>query len=437
MENLFSEFKDISASEWKTRLEKDLKGIGFNDLQVTDRNGIVINPFYTIEDTADTTTASFETPDWTIVSEVEAGDARAANQQALENLSGGASGIKFIVNDAVDLNVLLNEIDLNIIQTFFSIHKNPKQFTERLNEYLSSKNLSLNDLDCFIIYDPVAEFASGNLNVDELKSELQNFSAQKTIAINAPVYNNAGANSVYELACTLAQMNEYLNSLETNNTLQQLQQIVINVAVDTLFFEQIAKLRALRCLSALILSEYRIDPAIHLQVITSDIYRSPFDAYSNLLRDTIAGMAGVLGGCDSLIIHSFDKNVRAANDFSNRMSRNQQLIFKEESYLHKVADVANGSYYVNALTKQLSEKAWSEFQGLEQKDGLVECLQEGSIQNEIAQQSNILIADYRSGKRILTGINKYPNPDDKPKATDKEMKNEKILRPINIAAEIL
>jgi methylmalonyl-CoA mutase len=71
-------------------------------------------------------------------------------------------------------------------------------------------------------------------------------------------------------------------------------------------------------------------------------------------------MAAIAGGCDSITIEPED----ATNETMNRMARNVSSILRDESHFSKVADPTAGSYYIDSLTEQLSEKAWSKFQSL-------------------------------------------------------------------------
>ena len=67
-------------------------------------------------------------------------------------------------------------------------------------------------------------------------------------------------------------------------------------------------------------------------------------------------MAAIFGGCDGLLVYPYNKSFEAANDFSNRIARNQQNLLKEESHLNKVQDPAAGAYYIETLTNELLKK---------------------------------------------------------------------------------
>src|SRR5690606_20540676 len=115
-----------------------------------------------------------------------------------------------------------------------------------------------------------------------------------TITVNGDVYQNAGANSVTQLALIAAHLNEYLQTLNDIDRLQHVTHIKINTAVSTAYFEEIAKLRALQTIVANIIAAYNIQPRVAINTITSGLYKSHLDSYSNMLRDTIATKAAVV-----------------------------------------------------------------------------------------------------------------------------------------------
>ena len=442
MEKLFTDFNIADARAWKARLEKDLKGVTFEQLSVTDRNGITVHPFYTNEDITATKEPVTTQPDWSICASIEVTDAKMANAQALNELNNGASGLCFHIEQDIDPSILLEDIELPYIYTCFILNDNTVSFSEKLQQYIAAKGWDVTGMDLFLNYDFIGKYIeTGNWSNDQIEDSKSFLSFLKNgvpaICVRAALFQNAGANTTYELACALAMVNEYLQLLEDNNEVCSLNKMNISLATDTSFFEQIAKLRAFRKLLPLIFEQYHISPAIHLHVETSDIFRSPFDSYSNLLRDTIAGMAAVIGGCDSLYIHPFNETKEEPTDFSRRMSRNQQLIFKEESYLDKVADAAAGSYYLETLTEQIAEQAWILFKKIEHAGGLLAAYEKEIIQDTIAQQAQQLVQEYKDGKRVLIGVNKFVNAKDGPKPATPKQPAGKGLKPLLLANEIL
>ena len=92
---------------------------------------------------------------------------------------------------------------------------------------------------------------------------------------------------------------------------------------------------------------------------TSGVSLTEQDPYNNVIRTTIEAMAAVLGGTQSLHTNSFDEAIALPTDFSARIARNTQLVLAEESGITKVVDPLGGSYYVEALTQDLADKAWA------------------------------------------------------------------------------
>lgn len=442
MEKLFTDFSIADAPAWKARLEKDLKGVTFEQLSVTDRNGITIHPFYTNEDITATKEPVTIQPDWSICAAIKVTDAKMANAQVLTELNNGASGLCFHIEQDVDPSILLQDIELPYIYTCFILNSNAVFFAEKLQQYISAKGWDAAGMDLFLNYDFIGKYLQtgnwSNTRTEDNKSFLSFLKNDvSAICVQATLFQNAGANTTYELACALAMVNEYLHLLQESDQIGSLKKINISLATDTSFFEQIAKLRAFRKLLALIFEQYAISPAIHLHIETSDTFRSPFDSYSNLLRDTIAGMAAVIGGCDSLYIHPFNETLEGPTDFSRRMSRNQQLIFKEESYLDKVADAAAGSYYLETLTEQIAEQAWNSFKEIEHAGGLIAAFEKGIIQNTITQQAQQLVQEYKDGKRVLIGVNKFVNAKDEPEKSIDKYPQSKGLKQLLLSDEIL
>lgn len=418
MQQLFTAFAPVSAEQWEQRLERDLKGITFEELSSVDRNGIKIKPFYTAEQFEGQPPSPLPaaTAGWSICTKIKVTAAGEANQRMLKALNEGASGIHLIIDELVDPAVLFANIGIAYLFLRIDLNEHTLSFAPQFRSYLESVQPDITGLNLYIGLDMAAScMLDGKKNIAGSAPLFHQFlSATKgmnNLCIDAGIFQNAGVTSVFELACLLAQLNEYLHLAGSDNS-PVTGKILLATATDTSFFEQIAKLRALKLLAAQILATYQRSVDIHLHVETSNTYRSPVDTYSNLLRDTIAGMAATIGGCNSLYIYPFDAQTENPREQSERLSRNQQLIFQEESYLNRVSDIAAGSYYIEALTKEIAEKAWAGFQEIEAKGGLWKMWDDGSLQQIISSQARELLDAYSSGEKILVGVNKFVNPDE-------------------------
>jgi methylmalonyl-CoA mutase len=214
-----------------------------------------------------------------------------------------------------------------------------------------------------------------------------------------------------------------------------------NLAVGSDFFTEIAKLRALRKLWALVLDQYGMNEELYLHCETTQLNKSSLDSYNNMLRTTTESMSAILGGCNSLVVRPFDITFKNTSEFSARMARNQQLILKEEAYLDKVADAGAGSYYIESLTDKIAEEAWQDFKRIQSKGGYLACLKSEYIQAAIEMQANVLQEELKEGQRVLIGVNKYPNASEKvkPDFTEEDQQVEKTeikrVKSLRLAAE--
>ena len=442
MESLFSSFPNISLEEWKEKLLNDLKGLGFEDLSFVDENGIKIVPFYNNENRITESNLLFQHPDWEICSLIDVVDSKEGNQKALFALNNGASGLifQFQQEDEFDLAKLLNGIQIEYIYVSFKIKRNISDFTKQLAAFIELKNLDLKNIRVIIDYDPIAEMLTygraKDYNLPDYSSYITHNKQLNSITIDTTKYQNAGINITTQQALGLAHLNEYLSVFENKKVLNQIQKVNIKIAIGTDFFEEIAKMRASRILFANLFKAYNIDVALILSTESSDIYRAHLDQYNNILRDSISGLAATLGGCDNLYIHNFDQNIKEENTFSERIARNQQLIFKEESYLNSVADIASGSYYLETLTQEIANKSWQIFQEIEQKGGLIAYFESGDLIKNANHQAQQLIQQYKDGKRTLIGVNKHKNTLEEEVFIPTQITNDEGLRKINIASAL-
>ncbi|MBE8949503.1 MAG: acyl-CoA mutase large subunit family protein [Quinella sp. 3Q1] len=273
--------------------------------------------------------------------------------------------------------------------------------------------------------NPIAEYAAnGKLNqeLEKLYDEaakaakwaLKNAPELKTIFVKSNVFSNGGANDIQEVAYTISAGVAYLRALlERGLTIDEAaSQIMFGFSMGANFFMQIAKLRAVRPIWAQIIKAFggnEESQKIHIHGRPAKFFKTIYDPYVNMLRDTSELFSGVVGGVDSFENSTFDEPVRKGDEFSRRIARNMQIILQEEFGLLQPIDPAGGSWAVETLTKQIKEKIWAEFQVVEGKGGIVAALKEGYPQDQIAA---ILAARFKAAetrKDRIVGNNMYPN----------------------------
>ena len=168
-------------------------------------------------------------------------------------------------------------------------------------------------------------------------------------------------------------------------------------------------MRALRLLYAALASEYNFKPHCHILATPSKRNKTLYDYNVNMLRTTTEAMSAILGGANAVCNLPYDALYHKSNEFGERISRNQLLILKAESYFDAVTNPTVGSYYIEKLTEELAEKALTVFKEIEKSGGFLKQLKEGIIQKKIKESAQKEQSLFDSGTLVLVGTNKYQN----------------------------
>jgi len=408
---LFDEFEPISAKQWKQQIQFELKGADYNETLVWESmEGIKVKPFYHSDEFDTKLTFDTKATDCKILQNIFVFDVPKSNAKALDSLNRGADNIRFTIdNEAVSIESLMMNLPSETTIYYFNLTFLSVDYVLKLDQFATK-----NKYNFVLLIDPVGQLAEEgnwfqNLEKDfEAISQIQSKSRIPFISIRTGLYQNAGANMVQQLAYTLAHINEYFNRLEAISS-----PITIEVSVGTNYFFEIAKLRALRLLFNTLADTY--NHKLHCKIVVAPTKRNKtiYDYNVNLLRTTTECMSAILGGADAIANLAYDALYHKDNEFGDRISRNQLLILKNESYFDKVNNPADGTYYIETLTEQLAEKALELFKDIEKNGGLITQLIEGTIQRKINESAEKEQELFDSGKEVLLGTNKYPNKNDK------------------------
>jgi methylmalonyl-CoA mutase len=152
---------------------------------------------------------------------------------------------------------------------------------------------------------------------------------------------------------------------------------------------------------------------IKLHARTGLYNKTQKDPYVNMLRTTTESLSAAIAGVDSMCVGNFDEVSRIPDTFSRRISRNTQIILQEECELTAVVDPAGGSWAVEWLTNEVSEKAWSFFQSIEAEGGIADALSSGFLQGKIEATAAGNAKRLASRRSSLVGTNVYPNLEEK------------------------
>ncbi|KIU14800.1 methylmalonyl-CoA mutase [Mycolicibacterium llatzerense] len=245
----------------------------------------------------------------------------------------------------------------------------------------------------------------------------------RAVTVDAAALHNLGSSASLELAGAIAAGVAYLRLLTESglSVADALRQISFRFAADDDQFATIAKLRAARRLWARV-AEVAGAPdagAATIHAVTSKAMMSQRDPWVNMLRTTLAAFAAGVGGADTVLVETFDAAIDGglpgtAVTFSRRMARNTQLLLLEESHLGRVIDPSGGSWFVEDLTDQLAQQAWTKFQELESLGGFVAA--RDHLGAQIAEVAALRADDIAHRRTALTGVNEFPNLEENPLA---------------------
>lgn len=410
---LFNEFEAVSSKQWKQQIQYELKGADYNETLIWESpEGIKVKPFYHSDDSASPLAIKTEVTNFKIVQNIFVHDVKKSITRVLDTIARGAESIRFTISDEnTDIESLLVALPISI-PVFLKLEFLSSDFIKRINAIAQNNKANIT-----VELDPIGQLAKdgnwfSNLESDfkTLNDVAQNCTSIQFLSCDSTLYQNAGANMVQQLAYTLSHVNEYFNRVSSIN-----KPITINVAVGTNYFFEIAKLRALRILFNTLAKEYNHNFDCHIIVIPTKRNKTLYDYNVNMLRTTTECMSAILGGANSVSNLAYDAIYHKDNEFGDRISRNQLLVLKKESYFDKVNNPADGTYYIEEITKQLAEKALTLFKEIEANGGFITQLIEGTIQRKIKESAEKEQILFNEGKEILLGTNKYPNKNDRMK----------------------
>jgi len=406
---LFENFDAVSPAAWKQKIQMDLKGADYNETLLWKTNeGIVVRPFYTEED-RNYADVSLPNKGFKICQTIFVDDVSIANKLAINALKRGATAIQFTATKEFDSQALLKNIDPHC-RLYFKLDFLNVSFIRQLEE--NSKEYSR-----FYQLDILGKLARTGNWFKNLKSDTDTIkklwkTLPNCISVDASIYQNGGANMTQQLAYALSQTNEYIELFGAEIA----KQIHYQFAVGSNYFFEISKLRAFRVLHETLLKEYGIEkvtPVIFTQPSLRN--KTIYDYNVNMLRTTSECMSAILGGSDTISNVSYDAIYHKSNEFGERISRNQLLILQREAYLHEAQSFANGSYYIENITKQLAEKALTIFKQIEKGGGFLKQLKTGNIQKKIKESAQKEQEQFNQEKIVLLGSNKLSNEKDRMK----------------------
>lgn len=432
----YASFSLPSEQDWIEKAEESLKGKKLETLQKNTYENIVLKPLYSKETQTDVVgypgasdyrrgshSVGYYSNPWKVAQKVSYQTVEELQANLTEALERGQTALSF-------------ELKKELFET-------PEQLEQLLNQHIGNAPLailanglqkpflasliSINEISAvsgYVAEDPMSALVEkGTLPMSinnffdqwaaTIQTSDQHLPDLKTVLIDTTPYHNGGANAVQELAIALATGVYYLEELRVRDLeiSKLFKKMIFKFQMGANFFMELAKLRAVRVLWDKIGEAYGI-PAENrgMEIIaeTSSFTKTLNDSHVNILRSGNEAFAAVLGGVQYLQVQAFNE-LEGITPLAERLARNTQLILKEEAFLQNIVDPAGGSWYIESLTDELIEKAWTYFLSIDGKGGLMQVLESNWLQSEIATVHNNRQQDTFTRKQSIIGTNVYAN----------------------------
>lgn len=459
------EFVPPTPEEWKVACEALLKGAPFDKVMFTKTyEGVTFNPMYTRKDTEELLPKDsfpgmgdylrginpngYVREPWGVAQSCDETIPKENNALLIEENKKGATVYNIRLDKATikqidakdaekvgdegcsvttidDMHQLLTDLKLDECPLYIYAGASALPMLSLTAGALKASGKQTKKLRGFIGANPIAQLVcdgKGIASLTQLYDEMaecakwavKNAPGLKTVMARSDVFSRGGANDIQETAYTISMAVSYIRAMmERGLTIDEAAgQIMFGFSIGANFFMQIAKLRAIRPIWAAIVKEFggnAESQKMHVHAKPALFFKTVYDPYVNLLRNTTEIFSAAVGGFDSYENAPFDEPIRKGDVFSRRIARNIQIMLQEEFGLLQPIDPAGGSWAVETLTKQVQEKVWAEFQNIEAKGGIVEALKSGYPQAQIAATLAERFKALEFRKDRIVGNNMYPN----------------------------
>ena len=334
----------------------------------------------------------------------------------------GKAGVA--IDSILDMRILFDRIPLDKVSVSMTMNGAVLPVMAFYIVAAMEQGAKLEDLAGTIQNDILKEYMVRNTYIYppipsmKIIADIFEFTSQKmpkfnSISISGYHMQEAGATADLEMAYTLADGLEYLRT-------------GINAGIDIdafaprlsffwaqgkNYFMEVAKMRAARLLWSKIVKSFNPrNPkslALRTHSQTSGWSLTAQDPYNNVTRTCIEAMAAAMGHTQSLHTNALDEAIALPTDFSARIARNTQLFLQDETGICKIIDPWGGSYYLEALTHALKERAWAHIEEVEGLGGMAKAIETGLPKMRIEEAAARRQARIDSGRETIVGVNKY------------------------------
>lgn len=464
----FDEFTPPTYEEWVEACNVLLKGKPFDKIMYTKNyEGVTFSPIYTKSTGPDATEAilpkdnypgmgdflrgqtvnGYKEAPWGIAQSCDEALPKDNNELLKHEIDRGATVYNIRLDDATlegidvadaekpgekgvslttleDVHDLLDGLDLAKYPLMIYAGTSSLALVAFVAAALKAAGKDVSKLHGVVGADPIGQLAAEGKNSESLDQSFdemaetvrwasKNAPGLATVFVRSDAFSLGGAQAVQEVAYTFANAVEYVRQLLARGVAIHdiAQSLYFSFNTGATFFIEIAKLRAARQVWSNIMAAFgaeEADRSMKIHAKPAYFTKTIFDVGVNMLRNTTEAFSAVVGGVDTYENAPYDDTVRKGDEFSRRIARNLQIMLQEEFGMLRPIDPSGGSWAMEALSKELAEKIWAEFQKVEGLGGAVKALEAGYQQKEIAATlaARFKALDLRKDRAV--GNNMYP-----------------------------
>lgn len=328
-----------------------------------------------------------------------------------------------------EMDLVMSQIPLDKVSTSMTINATAMELLSMYVAVAESRGIDRKVLDGTVQNDILKEYIarknfiyppepSMRYAIDLIEYSAKNIPKWYPISISGYHIREAGADAVLEVAFTLADGIEYVRkTMERGIPVDDFApKLSFFFAGYTNIFEEVAKFRAARRMWAKIMKEWfnakKPDSMMlrfHTQTGGAELTAQQPEI--NIIRTTLQALAAVLGGTQSLHVNSYDEALALPSEKSAKIAIRVQQIIAYESGATDTIDPLAGSYFIEAMTDEIEERAWKIIEKIENMGGMMKAIEKGYPQAEIAESAYRIQKRIESGDLVKVGVNMFYEPD--------------------------
>jgi len=349
-----------------------------------------------------------------------------------EFAEGEVGKVGVAIDSLKDFETLFDNIKLEDITTSMTINATASTLLAMYVALAKKQGADLHKISGTIQNDILKEYAARGTYIYPPKQSMRiitdifeycskDVPKWNTISISGYHIREAGSTAAQELAFTLANGKTYVQAALNKG-------LDINVFAKRLsfffnahnnIFEEVAKFRAARRMWANITKSLGATDAqaqmLRFHTQTGGSTLTAQQPENNIIRVAMQALSAVMGGTQSLHTNGFDEALSLPTEHAAKIALRTQQIIGFESGATQTVDPLGGSYYIESLTDEIERMAYQYIETIDAMGGSVAAIEQGYMQNEIAKSSYIYQKQIENNEKIIVGVNKFIDKDEKVK----------------------